>query len=580
MMRSSASKIFGLLTILLLILTGCASIPTGGGVGKVDTNPSADAGSINFKYTQQPPVPNADQKTIVLGFLDAANGIADNFQVAREYLTPAAALSWKSAQRTLVYQGEPSIVAASSSGEFNAQVKAQSSVDVDGVLTPFRSGTVESLKFGLVKVNGQWRINSLPDGIALASEFFADLFKSYSLYFYDPGFNYVVPDVRWLSGKGDSAAIGIVKALLKGPANYLKGAVASAFPDSTQLQADTVPIENSVATVDLTAKSLLDASPTARLQMQAQLLTTLQGGLNSVTSLRMRAGQDPIDLGSDPQSGNKLKPPSVASRQIGVSNNDLVYLENSQAGPIAGLESVAALHPSYPAQSYKHFAEGGSVAFLDATQSSLYTVAQGQQIAQPIVNQKLTPPSFAPSNWVWTAAEDGSGNVYAVYPGAQGGKPNPVVTLNVDWLKGRTVTSFRVSRDGTRALVVSVVNKQVQVQIAGILRQDVAAESAPRDLASPSTVYVDGSLVNQGYWAGESSVVLFASGKADVTPIDVELSGDSVELPALPALQRLSVGNTPSELFAQNSKGVLFQASANGWTELPVKGIRDPAFAG
>lgn len=223
MMRSSASKIFGLLTILLLILTGCASIPTGGGVGKVDTNPSADAGSINFKYTQQPPVPNADQKTIVLGFLDAANGIADNFQVAREYLTPAAALSWKSAQRTLVYQGEPSIVAASSSGEFNAQVKAQSSVDVDGVLTPFRSGTVESLKFGLVKVNGQWRINSLPDGIALASEFFADLFKSYSLYFYDPGFNYVVPDVRWLSGKGDSAAIGIVKALLKGPPIILKG---------------------------------------------------------------------------------------------------------------------------------------------------------------------------------------------------------------------------------------------------------------------------------------------------------------------------------------------------------------------
>ncbi|AJT41440.1 hypothetical protein UM93_07765 [Psychromicrobium lacuslunae] len=568
------------LTLLVLALAGCAGIPTGGAVGQVQNSPSSGSDNLNIGYSEQPPAPDADQRGIVVGFLNAATGVGNNFQVARKYLTSAAEASWKSGQRTVVYSESPEIVTSGNSGAVSANLKVQSIVDSTGVRTPSAPGAVESLKFNLVKVAGEWRIDSLPDGIALATNLFTDLFKHYALYFYDPGFSYLVPDVRWLPGKGDSVAISIVKALLDGPANYLRGAVASAFPDSIRLESPTVPIENSIATVDISAKPLLDASPSTKLQMQTQLLATLQGGLNTVTGVRMRAGSDQIVLGSDPQPADKLKPPAVSGRLIGISNNDLAYLDGNVIGPIAGVASVAQLEPSNPAQSYRLFADGGAVAFLNATGSSLYTIAPGQTVVKPVSATKLSTPSFSPSNWVWTAAGDGSGNVYASHPGGQGTNQNPVVVLNIDWLKGRTVNSFRISRDGTRALVVSTANGQSRVQLTGILRQDTTAESAPRDLTDPSTIYLSNTAISEGYWAGESSFVLYAPGAKEVTPIDVELTQDGAQMPTLTGLQQLSVGNSITELYALDAKGTLYKSSAGSWAELPTKGISDLAFAG
>ena len=46
----------------------------------------------------------------------------------------------------------------------------------------------------------------------------------------------------------------------------------------------------------------------------------------------------------------------------------------------------------------------------------------------------------------------------------------PTVTLSPGWLSGRTVKEFRISRDGTRALVISQQNGKSKVQITGIIR--------------------------------------------------------------------------------------------------------------
>ncbi|WP_394938915.1 LpqB family beta-propeller domain-containing protein [Psychromicrobium sp. YIM B11713] len=579
-MRTNVKRFIGMFALSALLLSGCASIPTGGDVGKVQNSPGSTSDDFNIGYTEQPPAPNASQQDIVRGFLDAATGVGNNFQVAKKYLTDAAAVSWDSSERTVVYQGTPEISATGGNSAFSAKLQVQSIVDASGILTPAPPRSTESLKFGLTKVDGQWRINSLPDGIALATNIFTDLFRHQTLYFYDPGFRYLVPDVRWLAGKGGSAAVGVVNALLNGPAPYLKGAVASAFPDGMRLESPTVPIENSIATVDLSAKPLLDASSTARLQMQTQLLATLQGGLNTVTGVQMRAGSDQIALGSAPQPADALRPAAVSSRLIGVANNDLAYLDGNAVGPIAGLASVAQLGPRSPAQTYQLFAEGGAVAFLDAAQNSLYTIAPGHTVVKPVTGQKLTPPSFSPRNWVWTAEGNGSGNVYAAHPGGQNTLQTPVVSLNVDWLKGRTVTSFRISRDGTRVLIASSSNGQTQLQLAGILRQDSTDNSAPRDLTPPTTIYWGSSAASLAYWAGENSIVLFSPGNGDVAPMDIELAKDSDQLPVLAAMQQLSVGNSPTDLYAVDAKGKLFKSSSSAWSESPTKGIQGLAFSG
>ena len=58
----------------------------------------------------------------------------------------------------------------------------------------------------------------------------------------------------------------------------------------------------------------------------------------------------------------------------------------------------------------------------------------------------------------------------------------PTVTLTPGWLAGRTVKEFRISRDGTRALVISEQNGKSLVQITGIIRN---TDGTPRDLTAP-----------------------------------------------------------------------------------------------
>ena len=91
------------------------------------------------------------------------------------------------------------------------------SINESGVRTQAQEDATESLPVELTKVDGQWRISSIPDGTLVSTVDFRTLFSPYNLYFYDPTYTYAVPDVRWFANRqGISAAI--VAAMLEGPA--------------------------------------------------------------------------------------------------------------------------------------------------------------------------------------------------------------------------------------------------------------------------------------------------------------------------------------------------------------------------
>lgn len=196
----------------------------------------------------------------------------------------------------------------------------------------------------------------------------------------------------------------------------------------------------------------------------------------------------------------------------------------------------------------------------------------------------LTPPSFSPSNWVWSAAADGSGRVFASNAAQNNGATVQTVTLTMEWLKGRTVSSLRVSRDGTRIMVVSSAAGQSQVHLTGILRQDNSLASPPRDLTVPIGMFLDTVTFTLGYWGDETKMIVMAPGTGDVVATKLSLSADPKPLPALTGMQRLSVGNVTSDvsdIYAQTSSGSVFVQSNTGWQERPdLKGISDLAFAG
>ncbi|MDQ6740367.1 MAG: hypothetical protein M3021_08385, partial [Actinomycetota bacterium] len=207
----SLLRLLAAVVAVLLCAAGCAVIPSSGAVGKSDPV-AGRSNPINIDFRQNAPVQGASPTSIIEGFIAAGTGVTDDFQVARQYLAHKISGTWRADARTLVYKETFKVVSTGTDSDFKIDFSTESMVDANGILTPAQAGAVETVKFGLVKEDGEWRINSVPDGIMLQSANFATLYSPYSLYFYDPSFANAVPDIRWLAGKATTRATSIVRA--------------------------------------------------------------------------------------------------------------------------------------------------------------------------------------------------------------------------------------------------------------------------------------------------------------------------------------------------------------------------------
>ena len=79
--------------LMALLLAGCATIPSSGPVQQGDPVP-ADS-SVDLDIVVEGPTAGATQQQILDGFLNAAQSPRNNYQVAREYLTPTFADEWQ-----------------------------------------------------------------------------------------------------------------------------------------------------------------------------------------------------------------------------------------------------------------------------------------------------------------------------------------------------------------------------------------------------------------------------------------------------------------------------------------------------
>ncbi|MBT1003002.1 GerMN domain-containing protein [Paenarthrobacter sp. DKR-5] len=559
-----------LLAALLLVLTGCASIPRSGPVGTSQAENSVSH-SNPFAFIPQGPVPGASQQAIIEGFLGAGTGSQDDYAVARQFLAPGFAGTWKPDERTLVYRDNAKITNNGSSESFRVDVNLAQSIDGDGVATQAAPGAVESVAIKLVQVDGQWRISSVPDGILVSLSNFSTLFSSYTLYYYDPSYLYLVPDIRFFVNR-PTVAFSLVRALMDGPAPYLKGAVVSAFPAGIKLARDSVPVVSGVASVDLSSQDILDSSIRDRQRMQTQLLSTLQN-LSSISAVTLRADQRDVDLGNrDDSVPQPVRNRPVAGSQVGILHNELVRYENTQTTRLEGVPSVAAYSPRGPAMSYSQ----RLFAFLTGDRSQLMTVVPGHQVKVAATGPKLTAPSISPQDWVWTAAADGSGKVLAVQPrGAADNQQSPAVAITAQWLVGRTVKDLRISRDGARALVISDRNGVTAIQISGVVQ---GSDGTPKDLTPPLTLSTTVA-ADSGVWVDETSVaVIKGSGTAMVVPQILGLNGNTTQVGGLQGMLSISAGNGAQDLYGQTASGLSIRVG-NGWAE-QAKDIKDPAFAG
>ncbi|MDR7157718.1 LpqB family beta-propeller domain-containing protein [Arthrobacter sp. BE255] len=558
-----------LMVLLVLVVAGCARIPTAGPVGK---STDESAGNLNAPvFLPAAPQPGAAPETIIEDFYRAGSGYEDDYAVAREYLTQASSVAWKPDQRALVYR-EARVVGTAVENVYNYELDVAYTVDADGIATQAPEGTTENIPATLTQVDGEWRISAIPDGTAIPEETFKVIYGAYPIYFYDPSFTYAVPDVRWFIKNKTVKAM--TSALLAGPAPYLRGAVASAFPSGIKLARESVPVVSGAAQVDLTAKELSEASTEDRLRMQTQLALTFRSQPD-VVNVELRANQDLVRVEDNGSVLPPVQDKGVPARQIAVSGNELVRYENNRISPLPDMQPVSALGPRFPAES----PVSQTVAFLNESRTTLYSMVPGQPARALTTRSTLTHPTFSLQDWVWTAGPGAAGGteIVAYRPvGVAEGAAVPTVTLAPSWLAGRTVKDLRVSREGVRVLVISEQNGKTRVQVAGIIR---GADGTPKELTTPVTL-ATGTDPDQGVWVSDTVVaVMKGSAAANVTPELLSLtSGQPQQLAPWPGLVSLSAGNGAEEIYGQSSDGI-FQRLGNGWSP-QLKGPVDPSFPG
>lgn len=595
-------------------LAGCASLPVDGPV-QSGAPVAEDVGAV-FPVAYGPDL-DAAPEDIVNGFLRAsAAGLGDGFAVARQYLAEPARSAWKPDAGVVVMQG--SVTAEEvATDRVVVSLTPASAVSESGVLTEVMAGTEVDVEFGLVRnADGQWRINSLADGVLLSEPNFSTLYRATLLYFVSPDQTYLVPELRWFPAR--ITPTYAAAALLAGPSEWLRDAVRTAVPDGVGLTLDTVTVTDGVATVDLTTEEL-SASAEDRALLQAQLDATLTQ-LPGVRSVSITVGGAPIfaadtpELERDPQPGTTpfmlVDPPEDSPAQaggedaaaagddatapakqakqadeseqsepgagdeVGDQSRDeevaepqpgsrLVYWDGSELVPVEGFGTFSGPLIRRPAVSY----DGETVVYLDGERGLFLA---GEEEVELVSQPGLTPPSMDRHGWVWTSSAEG---LLAVLPGGE------TVTVAADWLADRTVGSLRVSRDGTRIVVISTdANGAVVIEVAGVVRDDVGA---PQRLTRPLTVGVPMVQADQAVWVDENTVaVLGRSGTQTASvPYLVTVGGTVRALTGVEDAVRIAAGRSDRSIFLATSAGELYAAEGTGW-RLVAEGVQDPTFPG
>ncbi len=227
-LRAAVATALAALTVVAV--TACAAIPTDGPVRAGQSVKDESISGVDFRPDK--PVDGSDQTAILRGFVAAGTGAQDDYAIARvsrgrlrEEVEPRRGVT--------ILQGSGTVERVADR-ELTYTLTASATVDQDGEYTQAVRPTTSTLTFQFVRQDGQWRIAYAPDGIILTPVSFESVFQEHALYFFDPTYQFLVPDERWFLARS-STSTRIASALLAGPADWLKGAVVSAFPEGTQL---------------------------------------------------------------------------------------------------------------------------------------------------------------------------------------------------------------------------------------------------------------------------------------------------------------------------------------------------------
>lgn len=501
-------------TVVLLLLSapvaGCASLPTSGPVVS-EPRRSRASDPEGAAIDPDPPAAGASPTLIIDGFLHAMATYQPGYPAARQYLTDAARGNWDPSSGALVYAdgSAPKITA----DRVTMEVPIVGSLGSDGAfVAALDRNWVHD--FGLVKENGEWRINEPPPGILISRYLFSQGFVRHDVYFLDSTRTTLVPDARYVA-RGNRTPDTIARLLLSGPSAWLRPSVVSAVPAASLL----VGLVGGTTELPTIALSEVPASPAERSLMCAQIAAMLRQ-LPDVKGFRLTGQGAAVDIpeqradGSIPLSmADRYDPLTTLSSQLfAMSEGRMVRAADTVGGKTVAVNGDFGTR-AWNASSIAVGIDGVDAAVVVGNELIRGTV-EGQGTKAVLQREGMLRPQFTRDGGLWTITA--AGEVWRV----EGEK---ATRIQAPGLAGRKVISYRFSPDGLRVAVVTDSGGSREV---GLVRVERGADFVidgwrTIPLMQESTPVLGAADIG---WSSTTSITVLAGvdRPADVVEVDID----------------------------------------------------------
>jgi Lipoprotein LpqB beta-propeller domain/Sporulation and spore germination len=579
---------------VLLLATGCASMPHAGPVETVTESPRTD-GNSEVRVIGVRPQKGDAAKAVVRGFLEATTSDEANYDTARLYLSKAEQKRWDPTARITVLAGNTNLgrVAVREPDRDETQMYALSGEQVARVDSKHGykrvTGTHRAV-FYLTRENNQWRIDDLDDGLVLSEADFQRLYHSVNMYYFAaaPGRKMLVPDPVYLRRRIDSIR-STVRTLLDGPTDWLSPVVASRFPSGTTLaDRQGIQVKNS-DTLRVRLSGDLTKSRQRCREMAAQLLKTVgeQQGMK-LTSVELARDDDSTVCSLSDSQARSYDPlgSSPTGRQYFVDGQHrLVRLsagQDEQVRPVPGAFGDGQMRLGSAAVKL----DGSAAAGVKEDGRSLYVadLGSGAQPGKAVLTSKassagdgLTAPSWDGYGDLWVADRNPRDARLLVL------RERQTIQVDVpDLGKGR-VTALRVAPDGTRIALLVRQDGRTTLQLGRVERAG-SGEDARISVEKLRKVAPQLENVAAVSWAGLSRLMVVGRESKGVQQMQyVDTDGSVPDQPPLPAISGVTAVATSADqtqpIIADCPEGIYQLPPDANWTRIAPKGT-SPVYPG
>ncbi|WP_423835414.1 LpqB family beta-propeller domain-containing protein [Streptomyces tubbatahanensis] len=594
--------------VCAVLLAGCASMPDDGSVDQVDSSRRAEADSQVRVYSVSPQKGETPTQ-IVRGFLEATTSDEATFPTAREYLTPRMARDWDPFASTTVLSDGPSARKAPRSraiaeNGYSVEISGTRMAEVDSKHAYSPSKGDYSEVFHLTKVDKQWRIDQMPDGLLLGESDFQRIYRPVNTYYYaqlgpdgdsiTDGQNVLVADPVYLRRRINPVT-ETVSALLQGPSGWLDPVVTSSFPSGTRLAPDQHLSLNDSGVLRVRMNARGASAGQARCgRMAAQVLYAVQDQASAKVSKVELAG--PTDRELCTRTREQVAP--YQPGRLNGSAKKAYFIDEDHR--VAAFQSKESPRP-VPGPLGSGHVEMGAVA-VNRIESEAAAVSRGRRalyvasldgsastvLGDPVLTSKaahekdrLTAPSWDGLGDLWVADRDPDNRRLLRL---RGGKDEPDEVRVPDLADDERIESLRIASDGVRiALRVREQDGHTSLHLGRVVREGTAAEpKLTVEQLRPVAPHLED--VSAASWAGGSRLVVVGRESGSVQQVQyMETDGSISDQPALPGINDVT-GVAASEdeskpLLADSEDGIVRLPPDATWKMLTETGSA-PAYPG